>query len=367
MDIQAAVLREQGGPFAIETLSIDEPRDDEVLVRIVATGICHTDQEVVLGHMPPAPPAVLGHEGAGVVERVGAGVSHVRPGDHVILSFPSCGHCEHCDAGEPVLCAEVIPLAISGTRSDGSAILRDRSGSPVNSAFFGQSSFANFVIARYPNVVPIRRDAPLELLAPLGCGIQTGAGTVLNRLRPKPGSSIAVFGAGAVGLAAVMAAKISECSRIVSVDVNARRLELARELGATETVNVSGLSDEDVVRAVGEVENSIDASGNGQAINAAVAVLKMHGTCALLGVSKPGTRINVDHGYLLNSRTIVGVMQGDANPQTFIPQMVELFVAGKLPVDRLIKSFDLSDINAAFAASASGEVIKPVLRMSGPH
>lgn len=363
MDMKAAVIRTQGGPFSIETLSIDEPRDDEVLVRIVATGICHTDQEAVLGNLPPFAPSILGHEGAGIAEKVGAAVTHVKTGDHVVLSYPHCGHCAACDAGDPIKCPDVIALAISGVRQDGSPTVTDPSGAPVNAVFFGQSSFASRALARGPGVVPIRKDAPLDMMGPLGCGIQTGAGTILNTLKPPAGASIAVFGAGAVGLAAVMAARIAGCGRIVALDRTPARLALAAELGATETVDVSGKTLADIRAAVGEVNFSVEASGATEATEAAIAVLAPHGRCALLGVAKPGSEIRISHEHLLNCRTVTGVMQGDADPQTFIPRLVDYFMAGDLPIDRLIRFFDLHKINDAFARSANGEVIKPVLRM----
>ena len=363
MTVQAAILREAGGAFAIEDVSLDALRPDEVLVRIVATGICHTDQEAVLGHMPPPVPAVFGHEGAGVVEAIGQEVRNVAPGDHVVLSFPHCGHCAACEAGDPVRCPEIIPLAISGARSDGTTTMHDAEGERINAVFFGQSSFATYSIARWPNVVPIAKDVPLELMGPLGCGIQTGAGSVLNSLKPKQGSSIAVFGAGAVGLAAVMAAKVAGCGRIVVVDRIESRLALARDLGAAETVNADGLSPDEVVAKVGEVDASVEASGAGPAIEAAIRSLAYHGRCVLLGVAKPGTMINVPHELLLNCRSVIGVMQGDANPETFIPQLVELYRSGRLPLDKLVRFYDFTDIQRAFADSASGETIKPVLRM----
>ncbi|MFA5632491.1 MAG: NAD(P)-dependent alcohol dehydrogenase [Porticoccaceae bacterium] len=364
IQIKAAVLRDNGGPLTIESLTLDDPLDDEVLVRIMATGICHTDHEVISGNMPPQPPVVMGHEGAGIVERVGSAINHVRPGDHVVLSFPSCGTCPACRSGIPVRCPDVIALSLSGARTDGSGTLLDRSGKSVNGSFFGQSSFASHALARAPNVVRIDKEIPFEIAAPLGCGIQTGAGTVINTLKPKAGSSIAIFGVGAVGMAAVMAARVAGCEKIVAVDAHASRLLLARDLGATHIVDVNGLDLDEVVSAVGETDYSIEASGNQQAINAAIRVIRINGCCAFLGVSKPGTTINVDHYHILNSRTIVGVMQGDSNPQTFIPELIGLYLKGELPLERIIKIFAFADINAAFDASISGTVIKPVLLMT---
>ena len=234
MKIRAAVLPAPHSSFAIEELELDEPRSNEVLVRIVATGICHTDLSVVEQDLPAPTPIVLGHEGAGVVERVGSDVRHVAPGDHVVLTFPSCGTCAKCVAGRAYFCEQILALALAGVRTDGSPTVR-ASDHPVCGCFFGQSSFATHALAYARNTVKVPREAPLEMLAPLGCGIQTGAGTVLNVLKPGGSDTIAVFGCGAVGLAAVMAAHLSGCRTIIAVDRVDSRLELARDLGATHT------------------------------------------------------------------------------------------------------------------------------------
>jgi len=364
MNVEAAVLRMTDGPFCIEPLQIDAPRADEILVRVVATGMCHTDHEVVHGHMPPAAPAVLGHEGAGVVEAVGAAVTRLVPGDHVVLSFPSCGTCPACQSGTPVRCDRIVALSISGARADGSPTLRDAQGCPVHGCYFGQSSFATRALARANDAVKVRKDAPLELLGPLGCGVQTGAGTVLNTLKPSPGSSIAVFGAGAVGLSAVMAAKIAGCGTVVVVDRVASRLALALELGATHVVNADRQDALTEIQKLGGVDHSVEASGHPRAVEAAIMALKPHGVCALLGVAAPGTKITLEHSHLLFLRTVVGVMQGDANPQTFIPKLVDYFLEGRLPVDRLSRLYELKDINQALRDSASGAVIKPIIRLA---
>ena len=234
MKVTAAVVHEEAQPFSVEDLELEEPRADEVLVRVVATGICHTDV-IVRDQWYPVPlPAVLGHEGAGVVERVGEGVSKVQPGDHVVLSFASCGECTNCLSGWPTYCLNFYDQNFGGSRPDGSNAL-SKDGDAVHGRFFGQSSFASYSVAAERSVVKVREDAPLELLGPLGCGVQSGAGGVLNILRPTPGTSIAVFGTGAVGMSAIMAASIAGCTIIISIDVKASRMELARELGATHT------------------------------------------------------------------------------------------------------------------------------------
>ena len=234
--VRAAVVRQKGGPFAIEQLQLEGPRADEVLVRVIATGMCHTDM-VVRDQVYPVPqPIVLGHEGAEVVEKVGAGVVKVRPGDHVVLTFMSCGRCRLCEQGRPSNCENFNAHNFSGGRADGTGSLRDDRGS-IHDHFFGQSSFSTFAVANERNVVKVPKEAPLELLGPLGCGIQTGAGAVMNALKIGHGASFAAFGAGAVGLSAVMAARAVGATTIIAVDVVPPRLALAKEIGATHTVN----------------------------------------------------------------------------------------------------------------------------------
>jgi aryl-alcohol dehydrogenase len=363
MRIEAAVTREANSPFRIESLDIEDPRPNEVLVRIVAAGICHTDLAVVHQDLPAPTPIVLGHEGAGIVERVGADVTHVVAGDHVVLTFPYCGECSKCRAGRPAFCEKIMTLAISGGREDGSRPLRDSHG-PVCGCFFGQSSFATHALAYANNTVKVPREAPLELLAPLGCGIQTGAGTVLNTFKAPAGSSIAIFGCGAVGLAAVMAAKLCGCSRIVAVDRVSSRLEAARSLGATHVVDAGEANASEQLGTLGEVDFSIEASGNSRALESAVKILKpFGGTCAILGVPSPGSRVTFDHSHINVGRSIIAVTQGDSQPQTFIPFLVKAFLDGKLPLDKLVRLYEMKDINTAAADSAAGRTIKPVLRM----
>jgi aryl-alcohol dehydrogenase len=363
MQIQAAVTREANAPFRIESLELDDPRPNEVMVRIVAAGICHTDLAVVHQDLPAPMPIVLGHEGAGIVERVGSSVTNLAPGDHVVLTFPYCGECPKCRAGRPAFCEKIMLLAISGGREDGSRTLKDRN-SPVCGCFFGQSSFATHALAYANNTVKIAREAPLEIVAPLGCGIQTGAGTVLNVFKAAPGSSIAVFGCGAVGLAAVMAATLAGCARIIAVDRVASRLEVARSIGATDTIDAGAPGYSEQLDALGQVDYSVEASGNSRALESAVKMLKpFGGTCAILGVPSPGSRVTFDHSHINVGRSIIAVTQGDAQPQSFIPFLVDRYLEGKLPLDKLVRVYDLKDINTAAADSAAGRTIKPVLRM----
>jgi aryl-alcohol dehydrogenase len=236
MQIKAAVVRQQGGPFSIESLSIAEPRADEVLVKIVGVGVCHTDLVCRDQYFPVPLPCVFGHEGSGIVEQVGEGVTKVKSGDHVVLSFSSCHECPNCIAGKPGYCHQLYQHNFLGTRPDGSSAWT-KGGEKVHAHFFTQSSFGTYALARERNTVKVSREAPLWLLGPLGCGVQTGAGAVINSLRPQAGTTIAIFGAGTVGLSAVMAAHLCGCSRIIAVDPVAARRELALELGATHVID----------------------------------------------------------------------------------------------------------------------------------
>jgi len=363
-EINAAVVREKGGHFKIEKLTLEEPRDNEVLVRVAGVGMCHTDLVVRDQYFPTPLPAVLGHEGAGVVEKVGAKVTKVAVGDHVVLSYASCGVCANCQSGQYGYCPDLYGRNFSGGRPDGSTPCTDCDGHPVSACFFSQSSFADYAIATERNVVKIPSDVPVELMGPLGCGIQTGAGAVINALKPRGGSSIAIFGAGSVGLAAVMAAKVVGCAQIIVVDLNEQRLELAKELGATHTIN-AGSGDtvaaiQDITGGEG-VQYSLEATGLPKVVRQAVDCLRLTGTCGVIGVAPLGTEITLDMNGILFGRTVRGIIEGDSVPDIFIPQMVELWRQGRFPFDRLIRKYKLTEIEDAVRDSESGAVLKAVL------
>ena len=233
MRANAAVFEKLFTPLSLTEVEIDAPRPGEALVKVVAAGVCHTDALARDGDMPFPAPGVLGHEGAGVVAAVGDGVTNVSVGDKVVIGWPWCGSCRNCLDGQPRYCLELGPLVIAGSRGDGSTSLRRLDGTPLHSHFFGQSSFASYSICAAGALVPVPADADVSLLGPLACGISTGAGAVLNALRPFAGSSIVVYGAGAVGLSAIMAARLTAATHIIAVDRLASRLSLATELGAT--------------------------------------------------------------------------------------------------------------------------------------
>jgi aryl-alcohol dehydrogenase len=361
MKIKAALSHGAGEPFEIAEVELDEPRADEVLVKLSAAGICHTDLTMKAAWPAALSPIVLGHEGAGVVEAVGAGVTGVRPGDRVVLSYRSCGACAECAAGHATYCRDFRALNASGSRPDGSTTMR-RDGAPVYGSFFGQSSFASHALAYASNVVIVGERVDLSVAAPLGCAVQTGAGAVLNVLRPASGASLAVFGAGGVGLSAVMAAHAAEVGTIVAVDPVARRRHLAAELGATATVDPAS---EDVVAAVRRytgagATHALDTTAIGAVINQAIDALAPLGTLALVGIGVPEVAIDVQ-SLIGAGKTIRGVIEGDAVPQRFIPQLLELHAAGRLPLERLVRTYDFDAIETAVADAASGATIKPVL------
>lgn len=352
--IQAAVLRKSRAPLKIETLELEGPREDEVLVRLAASGICHTDIDFLDDWN--GPPVVLGHEGAGVVIEVGKNIKAVKPGHHVVLSYQSCGRCPECRKGHPSGCDSFWEANFGFARLDGTNAL-ERSG--VRGHFFGQSSFATHALATERNLVKVRPDLPLELLAPLGCGLQTGAGTVLNSLQVKPGAGLAVFGTGAVGLAAVMAARIVGAHPIIGVDLNPQRLKLALELGATHVIDNGR---EDVASRIAAitgrgVDYVLEITGAPRMYQVAMEVLNPRGTVAL--IATPDGSASWSRG-----RRTLSIIQGDAVPQSFIPHLIELYDAGRFPFDRLVRFYDFRDINRAVADAKRGDAIKPVLRLS---
>lgn len=374
MKITAAVVHEKGGPFVVESAQLASPVNDEVLVKVVASGICHTDLIIRDQFYPMPLPAVLGHEGAGIVEAVGPDVKGIKPGDHVIMSFAACGHCPSCDDGQISYCWHHMEMNFSGRRYSGKAWdvpspiclpVEDGPAQPISGAFFSQSSFATHAICTEKNAVVIDKELPLKVLAPLGCGLQTGAGAVFNTLKPKPGASIAITGAGTVGMAAVMAAKVAECGVIIAIDINDERLELARELGATHTINSkSG----DIVARVqeivpGGVQFSIETTAHPQVFRAAVDMLQPRGICGLIGGAKLGTEASFEMTHILFGRTVRGILQGDSVPKGFIPKLVRLYQEGKFPIERLMRHYRLANINDAVSDMKSGRTIKPVLTM----
>lgn len=361
---RAAIARRQGVPFALEEIDVAAPRDDEVRVRLVAVGICHTDL-VCRDGFPVPMPIVLGHEGAGIVESVGGNVKGLAVGDHVLMSFNSCGVCSNCSSHEPAYCNQFLGLNFGGARlEDGSSPLSQK-GEPVHGNFFGQSSFATLAVARARNVVKVDRELPLDVIAPLGCGIQTGAGAVMNSLKVRAGRSVAVFGAGAVGLSAVMAAKAVGASKIVVIEPNAARRALAIELGATSAIDPMDGSDTLVaIKAggTGGVDYAIDTTGIPAVANLASEALLPNGMLGLIGIPPPDAQMPMNIMSMYTRGTgLKFIIEGDSDPQDFIPRLVALYREGKLPLERLIKTFSFEQINEAMTAGADGSVVKPIV------
>ena len=366
MKVKAAIAAPQAEVFTIEEVDLDAPRADEVLVRIAAVGLCHTDIVALEGGFGFEIPAVLGHEGAGVVKAVGDAVTGFKAGDRVALSFQSCGVCPKCDAGHPAYCHLMPALNYTGMRQDGSRSLH-RNGSDLVSNFFGQSSFASHALTYERNLVKIDDDIPFEIAAPLGCGIQTGAGSVLNVFRPEPGSSILVTGGGTVGLSAVMAAKIAGCATIIVAEPHSTRRALALELGATHVIDPVASPDlAAAVRAILPigVDFAFDTSAREAVLEAILNALAPQGTLGCVGAATGEPRMTI----LLNQAVslglcVRGIIEGDSVPQDFIPRMIAYYRDGQLPVDRLIQTYRFDSINQAVTDQHDGKCIKVVLTL----
>jgi aryl-alcohol dehydrogenase len=361
MQIKAAVLRAADALYQIENVELGDPGPGEVRVRIVGAGLCHTDLLPRVPDFMAGPPIITGHEGSGVVEAVGAGVRDLAPGDHVVLSFDSCRVCANCLSGHPAYCDTFFPRNLTGIGVADTSPVHDADGEPIASRWFGQSSFATHSLVAARNAIKVDPALPLALLGPLGCGIQTGAASVFVALGVTAGTSIIVFGTGGVGLSAVMAAKVAGAATIVAVDLNPARLELARELGATHTVDgaLPDLLERLQQVTVGGAQYSLDTTGVPAVINIAVHALRPTGTCGLVGVQQGD--IVLDPFALAVGRNIMGILEGDAVPQVLIPRLIALWQQGRFPFDKLIKTFSLDEINEAEQASLKGEVVKPVL------
>lgn len=365
MEIRAAVTNHKGAAFEIETLQLGELAADEVLVEVGAAGVCHTDL-IVRDQWYPVPlPAVLGHEGAGTVAAVGAAVTSFAPGDRVGMSFGFCGVCPTCATGRPSYCHHFFEHNFAATRTDGSTALH-RDGEPIHSHFFAQSSFATHAVATDRNLVKLPDGVPFALAAPFGCGVQTGAGAVLNSLRVPAGASIAVFGTGTVGLAAVMAANIAGATTIIGVDTRAGRLELARELGATHTI-LAGSEDvrESLMRITGVgVDFAIETTGLPEVLRTAVDSTAPAGQTGVIGAPAFGTEVTLDVNTILTAgRTVRGIVEGDSVSSVFLPRLFELWRLGRFPADKLITTYAFDDIERASQDAEAGRVLKAVLEM----
>ena len=350
----------------IEDVELAPPQKHEILVKVVACGVCHTDEAVQQQFIPVPLPAVLGHEGCGIVEAVGPEVTQFQVGDKVGISFGYCGTCRNCMTAHPNACEHFNAINFGGVQPDGTTRLSTLDGKPL-STFFGQSTFATYAVVNEASAVKVPyTDIDLALVGPMGCGIQTGAGAVLNRLRPSFGSSIAIFGCGTVGMSAIMAAKIAGCAKIIAVGGNPKSLELARELGATHTINRR--ETENIVEIIrtqitdGGCDYAIDTSGTENFVKKALACVRFMGTAVVLGATGDVT-LNIQNELMGDAKSLIGIVEGDAIPKLFIPQLLDYYRRGKFPFDRLIHFYPFEQINEAFEDSHSGKCIKAVLRM----
>ncbi len=360
----AALVRQVGGPFTIESISVAAPREHEVRVRMVGVGMCHTDL-VARDGFPVPMPIVLGHEGSGVVESVGSAVKTIKPGDHVVLSFNSCAACPSCDDTQPAYCYNFLANNFAGVRpADGTTAL-SQDGTQIAGNFFGQSSFGSYAVAHERNTVVIDKDLPLEIMGPLGCGIQTGAGAAINSIKLKKGQSLAIFGGGAVGLSALLGARAIDAGTIIVIEPNEGRGKLALELGATHVINPK--TTPDVLATIkelsgGGVNHALDTTGIPAVIGVAVETMLPNGMLGLIAVPPPEAMLPANMmSMLIRGVGVKYITEGDADPKTFIPQMAAWFKAGKFPFDRLITKFKFSEINEAAHASEKGGAIKPVM------
>lgn len=363
MKIKAAFVPEKGAPYEISELELAEVQATDVLVKIVASGLCRSDYGERNGNSIEFP-NVLGHEGSGIVERVGDAVTSVKPGDHVILSYAYCGECKHCSDGHPSSCEQWLVVNNSGKNTRGEYVLH-KDGEAVNN-FFNQSSFSTYSLTDESNVVKVDKDVDLRILGPLGCGLGTGSGAVLRVLQPAVGEGIAVFGTGAVGFAAVMAAKLAGCYPIIAVDINDMRLEKAKELGATHVFNSKEKDPQEFIMGLTEgkgLDYVIDSTGVGPVMTQALHCVSNSGTFVPLAVTKKDFSVNTFFDLVFGNKRVQGVLIGDTIAKYHLPNLIEFYKRGEFPFDQFIKFYDFDDINQAEADSLSGEVIKAVVVM----
>ncbi|GAA1822753.1 NAD(P)-dependent alcohol dehydrogenase [Nesterenkonia flava] len=369
MKASAYVVERTNAPFVLEDIELDAPGPGEVLVRVVSTGVCHTDMIARSGDMPLPLPGIMGHEGAGIVEEVGDGVTTVKAGDRVIMGWPFCGECRNCRRGEHRYCAQLGPAVLSGRRysgpQTGQSSYRRSDGSELSGHFFAQSSFATYSITTANSVVKLDDDVDLDIAGVLACGITTGAGAILNTAKPAAGDSLVIYGAGAVGLAAVMAAVNTPATTIIAVDLHDSRLALAEKYGATHTINSREGGVKEKIREIvgGDVDYAVDCTGVIAVIEEAAEIIGMLGTLILVGGAPAGSRFSADHASFLWGRTVVGTLGGGGTAHDLIPALLQLNKLGRFPFDELIRFYDFDQLEQAVADSTSGETVKPVLRV----
>lgn len=362
--MKAAICYEAGAPLKVEEVTLDEPQANEVLVKLVVTGVCGSDFRFMLGEMPQPMPLVMGHEGAGIVEKVGPGVTSLQPGDHVVMMVAfSCGKCRHCVEGRPTLCVENLPIMTYATLPGGGKRLRK--GDQELHHLFGLACFAEYAVVHERSAVKIRDDAPFEVVCTLGCATSTGIGAAMNTTGLRPGDSIVVYGCGGVGLSAIMGAKLAGAGTLIAVDTLDRKLKMAKELGADHVINAS--QDDPMAKVMeltgGGADHALECIGNTDVMAQAFGSIRNGGRCIIVGMAPLGTTLNIQSYEFLLGKTIIGCVQGDIRPLVDIPRYIDLYMDGKLPFDKVVtKSYSLDEINEAFGALERGELLKSVIR-----
>jgi S-(hydroxymethyl)glutathione dehydrogenase/alcohol dehydrogenase len=366
MQTQAAVVYEHGEPFQVTSLELDEPREREVLVRVAAAGICHTDEHVRIGEMRPRLPLACGHEGAGVVERVGPGVTRCKPGDHIVFSFiPACGHCRYCLMGLSNLCV-LQSRTMGGPRLDGSYRMRDSAGREVGQ-FCLISTFSEWTVAPEESIVVIDPDVPLDKAALVGCGVSTAFGAVAYRARVEPGSSALVMGCGGIGINVVQSLAIAGAAQIIAVDVVDTKLEAARAFGATHTLNARHDDVPKIVRGLtaGQgVDYAFEVSAAPAAVTQAFTATRKGGTLVLIGISPADQRSLpvAPQELVLLQKSVMGTLYGSAQAAKDIPKLLALYKAGKLKLDELVtRTYRLDQINEGYADLTAGRNLRGVI------
>ncbi|MFS0783134.1 NAD(P)-dependent alcohol dehydrogenase [Bacillus sp. 1P06AnD] len=362
MNIQAYVAED--GNVSLKGVQLKEISPDEIIVKIMGTGLCHTDLNVLHSVTPTPMPIVLGHEGAGIVEKIGSGVTEFEVGDHVVISFNFCGTCKNCLNGYPSACENFFQENFGTSMELSDSKIMD--GDKKVSNLFGQSSLATHCVANVRNAIKIEdKDVDLALLGPLACGIQTGAGTILNKLKPSFGESVVIFGCGSVGLSAVMGAKIANCKTIIAVDVHENRLNLAKELGATHVVNSR---ETDAVEAIqditgGGADYAIESSGIAPVVLQAIRSVRAMGTIAVVGASG-NLEFHIHDELIPMNKTLVGVVEGQSIPKLFIPELIAYYKEGQFPFDKLVKKYGMDELDQAIHDMESGMTLKPIIMFS---
>lgn len=361
--MKAAVLYEAGAPLKIEDVELDDPGENEILVKLEATGVCHTDLHFMKGEMPAPVPVVPGHEGAGIVEKVGPGVTTVKPGDHVIMMVAfNCGKCRYCYEGRPTWCVENLPIQMMATLPYGKMRLH-KGDQPIHH-LFGLACYAEKVVVHERSAVKVREDAPLDVICLLGCGTSTGIGTAINSTKVKAGESIAVFGCGGVGLSAVMGAKLAG-AKVIAIDTLDNKLEMAKQLGADYVINAKNDDPQLKIFEIngGGVDYALEFIGNVDVMVKALGSIRPGGLFVVSGMAPITSQLTIAPFEFLIGKTITGAVQGDIIPQIDIPRYVDLFMDGKLPIDKLItKTYKLDQINEAYDAMQKGEIIRSVIK-----